>query len=100
MKLRVKMALCIALAVFAALSLAAVLGSIGVIPVSSGSGDYLLRAVDGYVAVFHPADGEEPAEITDIRVADLPAGDRQALLSGVSVTDRTALMRLLEDYGA
>lgn len=100
MKLRVKLALCIALAVFAAVSLAAVLGSIGAIPASTDGGDYLLRAMDGYVAVYYPADAEEPTEITDIRVADLPAEDRQALLSGVSATDRAALSRLLEDYGA
>lgn len=100
MKLWVKLALCIALAIFAAVSLAAVLGSIVGVPVSAESGEYLLRAQDGYVAVFHPADAAEPAEITDIRVADLPTGDREALRAGVSATDRSALSRLLEDYGA
>lgn len=100
MKLRVKLALCIALALFAAMSLAAVLGSIVGVPVSAESGDYLLREYQGYVGVYHPADAEEPSEVTAIRVADLPAGDRQALEAGVCVSDRTALSRLLEDYGA
>ncbi len=100
MKLRVKVALCIALAVFAAVSLAAVLGSIGSVPASAESEAYLLRACDGYIGIYYPMDAEEPTEVTDIRVAALPAEDQEALRLGVSASNEEALVRLLEDYGA
>lgn len=100
MKLRVKIALCIALALFAAVSLAAVLGSLGAIPASAEGEAYLLRECDGYIAVYYPADAAEPRQITNIRVAELPMEDREALRGGVSASDDEALARLLEDYGA
>lgn len=100
MKLRVKVALCIALALFAAASLAAVLGSLGAVPASAEGEAYLLRECDGYIGVYYPVDAAEPREITDIRVAELPLEDQEALRGGVSASDEEALARLLEDYGA
>ncbi len=97
---RMKVILCVLLAVFAAASLAAVLGSLGVLPVGAMGETYELRIVDGRIGVFTPADAETPAVITDIRVSDLPLGDRVALTAGVSVSDYGAVTRLLEDYGA
>lgn len=97
---KVKIALCIALALLAAVSLAAVLGSLGALPADAVGDGYLLREVDGRVGVYYPADAAEPARITDIRVADLPTGDRMALAAGVRVSDEDAAARLLEDYGA
>lgn len=100
MKLRVKVALCVLLALFAAMSLAAVLGSLGAIPASAESEAYLLREYRGSVAVFRAADIERPVQVTNIRVAELPLGDRTALAAGVSASDYGAVIRLLEDYGA
>lgn len=100
MKLRVKVALCIMLAVFAAMSLAAVLESLGAIPASGGGEGYLLREYGGYIAVFRPPEAVSPAYVTEIRVRDLPLGDRTELASGVTASDGAAVARLLEDYGA
>lgn len=100
MNLRVKIVLCIALAVFAAASLAAVLGGIGAVPASAEGEAYLLRECGGYIGIFHPMDAAEPMEMTDIRVAELPTEDQEALRLGVGASDEEALARLLEDYGA
>ena len=73
MKLRMKILLTVLLAVFAAVSLMAVLTDLGVLdaasPAAADSG-YLLRDWDGYVGVFCPPDGAEPVTVTDIRVGD------------------------------
>lgn len=100
MKLRVKVALGLLLALFAAMSLAAVLGSLGVVPAAAEGEPYLLREYQGNVAVFRPDSGERPVQVTDIRVAELPMGDRAELAAGVSASDYGAVVRLLEDYGA
>lgn len=97
---QLKWILCLMLAVFAAASLAAVLGSLGVLPAGAMGQYYMLREVDGRIGVFYPADAEEPSMITDISVRDLPMGDRLELAAGVSVSDYGAVTRLLEDYGA
>lgn len=100
MKRKVKIILCLVLTLFAAASLAAVLGSLGALPAGAMEQTYLLREQDGRICVFYPADAEEPAMVTDIRVRDLPLGDRLELTAGVSVSDYGAVARLLEDYGA
>ena len=100
MKRNGKIALCILLMVFACVSLAVVLGSLGVLPAGAMGPGYLLREVDGRIGVFYPADAEMPTMLTDIRVRDLPLGDRLELSSGVRVSDYGAVARLLEDYGA
>lgn len=99
MKLKVKIALCVLLAVFAVISLTAVLGSLGVIPVSAAGQSYMLREYDGFIGVFSPADAETPMTVTDIRVRALPLGDQIELRAGVNVSDYGAVVRLLEDYG-
>lgn len=97
---RMKIFLCVLLAVFAVVSLAAVLGSLGVLPAGAMGDTYLLRSVDGRIGVFYPADAQTPAMVTDIQIRDLPLGDRIELTTGVSVSDYGAVARLLEDYGA
>ena len=99
MRGNIRIILCLMLALFAAVSLAAVLGSLGALPVGAMGESYLLRDVDGRIAVFCPADAQEPDIITDIRVRDLPTADRVALIAGVSASDYETAMRLLEDYG-
>ena len=100
LKRNVKIALCLLLTVFACASLAAVLGSIGVLPAGAMGPGYLLKDVDGRIGVFYPADAETPTVLTDVCVRDLPLGDRLELTAGVRVSDYGAVARLLEDYGA
>lgn len=99
MKLRFKIAACILLMLFAAMSLAAVLGDLGVIPTAAMEG-YVLRTCGGYIAVYSSADAQTPREITAIRVDGLPLGDQLELARGVEAGDYGAVLRLLEDYGA
>ncbi len=94
-----KLVLCAALVIFAALCLASVMHSLGALPADAAGERYLLRDLDGRVAVYYPADAQEPTMVTEIRVRDLPLGDRLELTSGVSVSDYAAVVRLLEDYG-
>lgn len=89
----------LALALFAAASLAAVLGSLGALPAGAMGDGYLLREMDGRVAVFCPEDAAEPRLITDIRVRNLPPADRIELIAGVGASDWETAARLLEDYG-
>lgn len=56
-----------------------------------------VRELGGYVAVYRD---EAFAQMTDIPVSSLPAGDRKALSRGISVADDMALHQLLEDLGA
>ena len=62
--------------------------------------DFCLAERDGVVAVFSPAGSEQPREITDIRVALLPAADRERLQAGILAGDRRELAMLLEDLGS
>lgn len=100
MKLRVKVALCMLLGLFALMSAAAVLGDLGVIPAAAEGQGYVLREYRGRIGLFWPPEAEEPAELTDILVRDLPLGDRLELAAGVTVPDHAAAVRMLEDYGA
>lgn len=104
MKLGLKIALCVLLAVFAAVSLTAVLSGLGVIPAraapASAEGAYLLREWEGHIGVFCPPGSDTPTTVTDIRVRDLPLADRISLMSGVSAEDYQEVIRLLEDYGS
>lgn len=102
-RLRWKLAVGMLLAVFAALSLVSVLGSLGALPTSAPAAEdegYLLREYEGYVAVWYPAGATSPAMVTDIRTSDLPLADRAELREGVPAADRGAVMRLLEDFAA
>lgn len=91
------MILCGVLMVFAALSVTAVLGDLGVLSAAAAdSGAYVLREHEGYVAVFFPPESAEPAMVTDIRVQDLPAGDRRQLSDGIGAADYEQMIALLE----
>lgn len=100
MKHRWKVLLCVLVAVFALVSLATVLGDLGVIPALAQTDAYLLKEYDGRVGVYYPADAAEPVMVTDIRLSDLPLADRFELITGVGASDYSAVVRLLEDYGA
>ncbi len=100
MQRKIRLILCLLLTVFAAASLIAVLGSLGALPAGAVGETYTLREVDGRIGVFCPSDADEPSVLTEIRVRDLPMGDRLELISGVTVSDYGAAVRLLEDYGA
>ena len=104
MKLGLKIALCVFLVIFAAVSLTTVLTSLGVIPAlatpASAEGAYLLREWEGYIGVFCPPASQTPTTVTDIRVRDLPLADRLSLVGGVSAEDYQEVVRLLEDFGS
>ena len=94
---KLKVILCAVLMVFAGMSVVAVLGNLGVLSASAaGEEAYVLRSHDGYVAVFYPPEAQEPAMVSDIRVGDLPAGDRRALQSGIGAADYEEMIALLE----
>ena len=100
MRLRVKVILCVLLLVFAAVSLAAVLADLGVLPraePAQAEGAYGLREWEGFVGVFSPPEADSPAIMTDIRVRDLPLSDELALAVGITVPDYEQVVRLLED---
>ncbi len=101
MKLKVKILLTALLALFAAVSLMAVLSDLGVLgtaePADVPLGAYMLRSWDGYVGVFCPPGADEPTTVTDIRVGDLPLADRLALAGGVAAEDYGQVVRMLED---
>lgn len=105
MRARIKILLCVLLAVFAMVSLWSVLGNLGLLPtekaaaVSAGQA-YLIGTWDGYVAVFCPPEASSPTTITEIRVRDLPLTDRLALSSGIGAEDYRAVVALLEDFGS
>jgi len=101
--MKVKVIFCVLLMLLAAWSAAAVLGSIGVLPVSAPAEEpdgYLLGEYEGYVAVWYPAGAGAPAMITEIRAGDLPLSDRAELRGGIPAADRDEVMRLLEDFAA
>lgn len=87
---------CGLLTVFAVISMVTVLGNIGVISVSGTEGAYILREHEGYVGVFYPGETADPAMVTDIRVRDLPAGDRRQLADGISAANHEEMLVLLE----
>lgn len=97
LKWKAKIVLCGMLVVFAGLSLMTVLCDLGVMRVSAAEEpSYVLREQDGFVSVFYPPEDTEPAMITDIRVADLPAGDRWDLAQGIGAADYDEMIALLE----
>ncbi len=91
-----KWILCGLLAVFAAISVMTVLGDIGVLSASAEEGAYVLREHEGYVGVFYPGEETDPTMVTDIRVRDLPAGDRRQLAEGIPAEDHQQMLDLLE----
>lgn len=96
LKWKVKIILCGLLMVFAGLSLVTVLRDLGVLRVSAEEPSYVLREHEGYVSVFYPPGDMEPAMLTDIRVSDLPAGDRRDLAQGIGAADYDEMIALLE----
>lgn len=63
------------------------------------SGEYLLSAAEGRVAVYDRFDRREALEITDIELATLRERDRELLEAGIPAESREELMELLEDLG-
>lgn len=90
------MILCGLLMVFAAISVVTVLGDIGVLSASVEEEAYILREHEGYVSVFYPGEETAPTMVTDIRVKDLPVGDRRQLADGIPAADHQEMLALLE----
>ncbi len=104
MRARIKIILCVLLALFAIASLGAVLAGLGLWPEEDVSAlaeqGYLLREWEGYIGVFCPPDAQSPVMVTDIRVRGLPISDRLSLAGGIGAEDYGSVIRLLEDFGA
>lgn len=60
---------------------------------------YILREQNGYVAVFS-SNPDQLLEVTAIPVDTLGSTDRALLETGITATDRQALLRLLEDLNS
>lgn len=89
------MILCGLLMVFAAVSAVTVLRDVGVISVAAEECAYVLREHEDYVCVFYPEE-TAPVMVTDIRVRDLPAGDRRQLADGIPAADHREMLTMLE----
>lgn len=101
---RSKILLTVALVLFAAASLLAVAGQLGLFErareARAEAPAYQLRVWQGRIGLFSPPDAEEPVTVADVNVQALPPTDRLALLRGVDAPDRQSAARLMEDYGA
>ncbi len=64
-----------------------------------GSYDYLLKTVDGKLAVF-AAREDRPRKVFEVYVATLPLYDQKQLERGVPVKDYEELLKRLEDYSS
>ncbi|MBQ7144169.1 MAG: hypothetical protein IJR65_03305 [Oscillospiraceae bacterium] len=63
------------------------------------SGEYLLGAAEGRVAVYDLFDRREALTVTDIELSTLRERDRELLEAGIPAESREELMALLEDLG-
>ena len=61
---------------------------------------YIVRASDGYVAVYRADAPASPVQTTDIAVNELRRHDQTLLQKGLRVDSREALLMLLEDLRA
>lgn len=61
---------------------------------------YVLRARDGYVAVFPNRRSAPPERITSIELSTLRSADRAMLRRGIPAADRPGMLQLLEDLGS
>lgn len=64
------------------------------------SAEYFLRQQGGFVAVFGSGRDREPLSVTGIELAELRLVDRAMIQQGLPVSDRKALLQLLEDLGS
>ncbi|MCR5663462.1 MAG: hypothetical protein K6G17_01130 [Oscillospiraceae bacterium] len=62
--------------------------------------EFVLRGQDGFVAVCPAGRRAKPERITDIELSTLRSADRALLERGIPVSDRRALLELLEDLGS
>ena len=60
---------------------------------------YIVKEHSGYVAVFS-SNPPHLLEVTDIPVTTLPTADRSLLKAGITATDRSDLLMLLEDLNS
>ncbi|MDD5953231.1 MAG: BofC C-terminal domain-containing protein [Oscillospiraceae bacterium] len=58
---------------------------------------YVVKIQNGKICVFQGT-SDSPIQTLDVEIQSLPAGDRTALETGISVTGKDQLRRVLEDY--
>ena len=59
--------------------------------------EYTLSVYDGRVAVFENGEAK-PVEVFDVYITSLPYNEQIKLLDGLTVSDRSELQQLIEDY--
>ena len=60
---------------------------------------YMLKSLDGVVAVYEGENRRVPADVTDIDVTLLRRADRAMLEKGIPAASREEVLQLLEDLG-
>ena len=104
MKNAVRAALCLLMAVMAAVAAGFTLAELasGTEETAQQAGEslYILGASEGLVAVYAGADTQHPLEVTGISLASLREGDRTLLARGLPVDSAEELAQLLEDLGS
>lgn len=58
---------------------------------------YVVKEYNGNIAIFEE-NNDTPFKITDIRLSDLPDGDKKLLGKGISASNFQELNCILEDY--
>lgn len=61
---------------------------------------FVLRELDGYIAIYSSAFDKRPTTVTNIEVANLRKVDRELLAQGIVANTQEELMLLLEDLGS
>lgn len=61
---------------------------------------FVVRELDGYVAVFFEGEDEVPVMVTDISVELLRDYDRELIKNGIVVPSKERLLMMLEDLGS
>lgn len=63
----------------------------------SVSSVFTISEYDGKIAVFS-SENEQPLEVFERKIKDLPADDQKRLQEGITVLDKSQLQELIEDY--
>ena len=67
---------------------------------SAQEAEYFLRPCGKYVGVYSGKRTKQPLSVTAIELSALRTADRALVEKGIPVTDRQALLYLLEDLGS
>ncbi len=105
MKVRIRMAVCAALAAIALYCAVGTISSVDVSGYDAGAvrldnAAFVLAEYNGNVAVFTPGFEKSPLTVTEIEVSGLRAVDRDLISRGLVAYSKEELLTLLEDLGS